>query len=64
MLGKFHEIIVAAWRGGCVPQQWKDATIMMRHKKKDQTECGNYRRISLVTHASKLLLKVIAGRLI
>ena len=35
----------------------------MLHKKKDRTECGNYRGISLVAHAGKVLLKVIAGRL-
>ena len=33
------------------------------HKKKDRTVCGNYRGISLVAHAGKVLLKVIAGRL-
>ena len=32
-------------------------------KKKDQTECGNYRDISLVAHAGKILLKTIARRL-
>ena len=62
-LGKFHDIIVAVWRGGGVPQQWKDATIKVLHKKKDRTEFGNYRGISLVAHAGKVLLKVIAGRL-
>ena len=35
----------------------------MLHKKKDRTECGNYRGISLVAHAGKLPLKFIAGRL-
>ena len=34
----------------------------MLHKKKDKTEYGSYRGISLVAHAGKLLLKVIAGR--
>ena len=62
-LGKFHDIIVAVWRGGGVPQQWKDATVKVLHKKKDRTECGNYRGISLVAHAGKVLLKAIAGRL-
>ena len=61
--GKFHDIIVAVWRGGGVPQQWKDATIKVLHKKRDRTECGNYRGISLVAHAGKVLLKVITGRL-
>ena len=32
----------------------------MIHKKKDRTECGNYRGISLVAHAGKILLKIIA----
>ena len=33
------------------------------HKKGDKTECGNYRGISLVSHAGKGLLKVLARRL-
>ena len=32
-------------------------------KKKDRAECGNYRGISLVTHAGKILLKTVAHRL-
>ena len=32
-LGSFYEIIVAVWRRGRVPQQWKDATIKALHKK-------------------------------
>ena len=35
----------------------------MLHKKKDRTQCGNYRGISLVAHAGKILLKTIARRL-
>ena len=61
--GKFHDFIVAVWRGGGVPQRWKYATIKAFHNKKDRTECGNYRGISLVAHAGKVLLKVITGRL-
>ena len=36
---------------------------MVLYRKKDRTECGNYRGISLVAHASKILLKIIARRL-
>ena len=36
---------------------------MVLHKKKDRTECGNYRGISLVAHAGKILLKIISRRL-
>ena len=46
-----------------MPQQWKDAIIMVLHEKKDRTECGNYSGISLVAHAGKILLKIIARRL-
>ena len=57
------DVIVRIWRGGEVPQQWKDAIIMVLHKKKDRAGCGNYRGISLVAHAGKILLKIIARRL-
>ena len=46
-----------------MPQQWNDAIIMVLHKKKDRTEWGNYRGISLVAHAGKILHKIIARRL-
>ena len=35
---------------------------MVIHKKKDRIECGNYRGISLVAHAGKILLKINALR--
>ena len=44
-------------------QPWNYVMIMVLHKKKDWTECGNYGGISLVEHASKILLKIIARRL-
>ena len=53
----FHDIIVPVWMAGEVPQEWKDATIKVLHKKKDRTEYGNYRGLSLVAHAGKVLLK-------
>ena len=54
------DIVVRIWRGGEVQQQWKDAIIMVLHKKKDRTECGNHRGLSLVVHAGKILLTIIA----
>ena len=59
----FHDIIVAVWMTGEVPQEWKDATIKVLHKKKDRTECSNYRGLSLVAHAGKVPLKIVANRL-
>ena len=37
--------------------------IKFLHKKKDRTDCNNYRGISLVAHAGKGLLKIVASRL-
>ena len=59
----FHDIIVDVWMTGKVPQKWKDATINVLHKKKDRTECSNYGGLSLVAHAGKVLLKIVANRL-
>ena len=37
--------------------------IIVLHKKGDKTECGNYRGISLVSHAGKVLLEGVVTRL-
>ena len=58
----FHDIIVAVWMAGEVSQQWKDANIKVLLKKKDRTKCRNYRGLSLVAHAGKVLLKIAANR--
>ena len=63
ILFAFHDIIVAVWMTGEVPQEWKNNTIKVLHKKKDRTECSNYRGLSLVAYAGKVLLKIVANRL-
>ena len=63
ILLEFHRLTTLIWREGKVPQQWKGAVITVLHKKDDKTECGNYRGISLVSHAGKVLLKMVARRL-
>ena len=60
---RLPDIVVRIWREAEVPHQWKYATIMVLHKKKDRTECGNCRSNALVAHAGKILLKFIARRL-
>ena len=59
----FHDIIVAVWMTGEVSQEWKDATIEVLHKNMDRNECTNYRGLSLVAHAGKVLFKIVANRL-
>ena len=63
VLRVFHGVIKRVWHQREVPQRWRDAVIKVLHKKKDRTECGNYRGISLVAHAGKVLLKIVATRL-
>ena len=53
---ELHRLTTLIWRKGKVPQQWKYAVITVLHKKGDKTECGNYRGISIVSHAGKVLL--------
>ena len=61
VLREFHGVIKLVWHQREVPQRWRDAVIKVLHK--DRTECGNLRGISLVAHAGKVLLKVVATRL-
>ena len=56
-------MIKLVWHQRKVPQRWRDVVVKALHKKKDRAECGNYRGISLVAHAGKGLLKIIATRL-
>ena len=63
VLRVFHGVIKRVWHQREVPQRWRDTVIKVLHKKKDRTECGNYRGISLVAHAGKVLLKTVATRL-
>ena len=63
ILYHFDSIVSQVWISGEVPQKWKDVAVKILHKKKDRTECGNYRGISLVAHAANALLKIVVHRL-
>ena len=63
VLREFHRMIKRVWHQREVPQRSRDAVIKVLHKKKDRTECGNYRGISLVAHGGKVLLKIVTTRL-
>ena len=57
---EFHLLIKLIWIEGKVTQQWQDVVIHVpysNHKKNDKAECGNYRGVSLVLHAGKVLLE-------
>lgn len=58
-----HQLIVEIWEKEEMPDQWNMAIICPIHKKKDKTNCENYRGIALVSVVYKVLAKVIAMRL-
>lgn len=58
-----HEVISEVWATGEVPQEWKDATLVPLHKKKDRRVCDNYRGISLLSIPGKVLANVVLGRI-
>ena len=63
VLERFHAILKNVWNGEEVPQTWKDAIIKVLYKKADRSNCNNYRGISLLSHAGKVLLKIVTTRL-
>ena len=63
ILYHFHSIVSQVWISGEVPQERKCVTVKVLHKKKDRTECGSYRGISLVAHSAEALLKTVEHRL-
>jgi hypothetical protein len=51
------------WESGIWPKDWKRTVYIPIPKKGDPRECANNRTIALISHASKVLLKVIQGRM-
>jgi Reverse transcriptase (RNA-dependent DNA polymerase) len=60
---RLHGIIVSVWTTGKWPKEWCASTVVPILKKGDPTKCENYRTLSLVSHASKVLLNVILERI-
>lgn len=57
-----HNSLVNVRVTGEVPREWKYAIIEILYLDKDQTDCNTYRAISLVSHAGRVLLKIVASR--
>ena len=43
------------------PQDWKRSVFIPIAKKGNAKECSNYRTIALISHASKVMLKILQG---
>ena len=51
------------WKRKEWPTDWKKSVYVPIYKKGDKQECGNYRTIALISHASEVLLRIIQRRL-
>ena len=50
------------WKTEQWPQDWKRSVFIPIPKKGNAKECSNYRTIALISHASKVLLKILQAR--
>ena len=51
------------WKTQQWPQNWKKSVFIPILKKVKAKECSNYCTIALITHTSKVMLKVLQARL-
>ena len=58
-----HSICQQIWKTQQWPQDWKRSVFIPIPKKGNAKECSNYHTIALISHASKVMLKFLLGRL-
>ena len=58
-----HSICQQIWKAQQWPPNWKRSVFIPIPKKGNAKECSNYHTIALISHASKLMLKILQGRL-
>jgi len=58
-----HSICQQIWKTQQWPQDWKRSVFIPYSKKSNAKECSNYRTIALISHASKVMLKILQARL-
>ena len=54
-----HSICQQIWKTQQWPQDWKRSVFIPIPKKGDAKECSNYRTIVLISHTSKVMLKIL-----
>ena len=58
-----HSICQQIWKTQQWPQDWKRSVFIPISKKGNAKECSNYCTIALISHASKVMLKILQERL-
>ena len=58
-----HVLCQHIWKTRPWPQDWKRSVFIPIPKKGNDKECSNYRTIALISHASKIMHKILQARL-
>ena len=58
-----HSICQQFWKIQHWPQDWKRPAFIPISKKGNKKECSNYHTTALISHASKVMLKILQARL-
>ena len=58
-----HSLRQQIWKTQQKPQDWKRSIFIPIPKKGSTKECANYQTIALISHASKVMLKIFHDRL-
>ena len=58
-----HSICQQIWKTQQWPQGWERSVFIPIPKKGNAKECSNYHTIALISHASKVMLKILQARL-
>ena len=58
-----HSICQQIWKTQQWPQDWKRSVFILISKKGNAKECSNYCTIALISHTSKVMLKILQARL-
>ena len=58
-----HSVCQQIWKTQQWPQDWKRSIFIPIPKKGNGKECSNYCTVALISHASKVMLKILQARL-
>ena len=58
-----HPICQHIWKTQPWPQDWKRSVFIPIPKKGNAKECSNYHTIAFISHARKVMLKILQARL-
>ncbi|XP_063615901.1 uncharacterized protein LOC134789116 [Penaeus indicus] len=62
---KLHELLVCCWEQSKLPRDLRDAVIITLYKNKgEKSDCSNYRGITMLSIAGKILARVLLNRLV